>query len=111
MSATDRKAAIAAYKERKVVAGVYVVRCEPSGERWVGGVPNLDTIQNSLWFQLKLRSCPHRTLQAAWNAHGPDGFVFEVLERFEPEEDSGYRRAELRTRARHWGTELNAVVI
>ena len=33
---TDRKAAIAAYKERKTIAGVFVVRCAASGEAWVG---------------------------------------------------------------------------
>ncbi|MET4040164.1 hypothetical protein ABIC03_001849 [Bradyrhizobium sp. RT6a] len=44
----DRKAAIAAHKERKTVAGVYVVRCAASGEAWVGQAPNLDTIQNRI---------------------------------------------------------------
>jgi hypothetical protein len=28
----DRKAATAAYKERKTIAGIYVVRCTASGE-------------------------------------------------------------------------------
>jgi hypothetical protein len=38
---TDRKAAIAAYKERKTVAGIYVIRCAASGGAWVGQAPNL----------------------------------------------------------------------
>jgi hypothetical protein len=34
MKASDRKAATAAYKEQKVVAGIYTVRCSASGEVW-----------------------------------------------------------------------------
>ena len=43
---SDRKAAIAAYKERKTVAGVFVIRCKASSEIWVGQTPNLEKIQN-----------------------------------------------------------------
>ena len=32
MDGADRKAAIAAYKERKTAAGVFVIRCLASGE-------------------------------------------------------------------------------
>jgi hypothetical protein len=32
----DRKAAVAAYKERKSACGIYALRCGPSGEVWVG---------------------------------------------------------------------------
>ncbi len=63
----DRKAAIAAYKERKTIAGIYVVRCAASGEAWVGQAPNLETIQNRIWFSLRQGSHTCRSLQAAWN--------------------------------------------
>lgn len=44
MTGEDRKAAIAAYKERKVIGGVYAVRCAATGEVWVGrGGPTLPT--------------------------------------------------------------------
>ena len=36
MSTSDRKAAKVAYKERKPAAGIYAVRCTPTGEAWVG---------------------------------------------------------------------------
>lgn len=58
----DRKAAVAAYKERKSVAGVFAVRCGAAGAVWVGGAPDLDKIQNRLWFQPKMGGCPHRSL-------------------------------------------------
>ena len=62
MQSTDRKAAVEAYKERKTVAGIYVVRCAASGEQWVGQAPDVETIRNRLWFTLKLGSNPCRSL-------------------------------------------------
>jgi hypothetical protein len=64
---TDRKAAIAAYKERKTFAGVFVIRCKASSQAWVGQTPNLEKIQNRIWFTLRQGSHTCRTLQG----HGP----------------------------------------
>ena len=66
----DKKAAIAAYKERKTVAGIYLVRSKASAETWVGQAPNLEKIQNRIWFTLRQGSHQCRSLQAAWAAHG-----------------------------------------
>jgi hypothetical protein len=55
MKTEDRKAAVTAYKERKVESGIYAIRCAASGEVWVGSAPNLSTIQNRLWFTLRHR--------------------------------------------------------
>lgn len=111
MNAEEKRAALAAYKEQKVSAGIYAVRCAPAGAMWVGGAPNLGTIWNRLCFQLRMKGCPHRSMQAAWDAHGPDSFTFEVLERLEEEEIAYARAAALKARAAHWGAELNAPVI
>ena|SRR5882757_9719418 len=111
MTSNDRKAARAAYKERKTVAGIYAVRCRASGQTWVGQAPNLETMQNRLWFTLRFGNDPHRSLQAAWTAHGADSFTFEVLERLE-EEDLPYIRQDLlKGRLAHWRTELGATSI
>lgn len=72
----DRKAAIAAYKERKTIAGIYVVRCAASGEAWVGQAPNLATIQNRIWCSLRQGNHMCRSLQAAWTMHGEAGLAF-----------------------------------
>ena len=104
----DRKAAIAAYKDRKTVAGVYVVRCAASGEAWVGQAPNLDTIQNRIWFSLRQGSHTCRSLQAAWNTHGEAGLTFGECERLEDEETAYVRNALLKERMLHWLWELKA---
>ncbi len=104
----DRKAAIAAYKERKTIAGIFVVRCAVTGEAWVGQAPNLETIQNRIWFTLRQGGHPCRSLQAAWNAHGEAGLTFAECERLEDEETDYVRSALLKERALHWRDELKA---
>ncbi|MDH6259894.1 GIY-YIG nuclease family protein [Bradyrhizobium sp. BR13661] len=108
---TDRKAAIAAYKERKTIAGVFVVRCAASGEAWVGQAPNLETIQNRTWFTLRQGGHPCRSLQAAWNAHGEAGLTLAECERLEDEEMDYVRNALLKERVAHWRVELKAEAI
>jgi len=107
----DRKAAIAAYKERKTIAGIFVVRCAASGEAWVGQAPNLETIQNRIWFTLRQGGHPCRSLQAAWNAHGEAGLTFTECERLEDEDTDYVRNALLKERAAHWLAELKAEAI
>lgn len=107
----DRKAAIAAYKERKTIAGIYVVRCAASGEAWVGQAPNLETIQNRIWFSLRQGSHTCRSLQAAWTTHGEASLTFEECERLEDEETAYVRNALLKERALRWRAELKAEAI
>jgi hypothetical protein len=111
MNRDDRKAAIAAYKERKNTAGIFAVRCTASGQIWVGQTPNLDTIQNRIWFTLRLGSNSNRDLQSAWSTHGGENFTFESLERLEDEELPYVRDAVLKERALHWRSTLNASII
>ena len=60
MQKDARKAAIAAYKERKPKAAVIALRCAATGAVWVGPTLNPDPVQNKIWFTLKLRSHPNR---------------------------------------------------
>ena len=108
---TDRKAAIAAYKERKTVAGIFVIRSQASAQQWVGAAPNLETIQNRIWFTLRQGSHTCRTLQAAWTEHGPVSLTFEECERLEEEETPYIRDALLKERALHWRSQLGAEAV
>ena len=106
-----RKAAIAAYKERKSVAGIFVIRCEASSQAWVGQSPNLEKIQNRIWFSLRQGNHPCRSLQAAWTAHGADSLTFEACERLEEEETAYIRDALLKERVLHWRKQLGAEAV
>src|ERR1700731_1461308 len=98
VSCNSRKLAITAYKERKIAAGIYVVRCIALDRQWVGQAPDLSTIWNRLSFELRHGSNRCRTLQAAWTAHGPESFVFAEVERLGDEEVAHIRNRALKER-------------
>ncbi|WP_425483789.1 GIY-YIG nuclease family protein [Caulobacter soli] len=105
----DRRALMRAYRERKVEAGIYAIRCATTGEVWIGGTPDLSTRQSGVWFALRTGGHTSRTLQEAWNAHGEAAFAFEVLEVLDDEGLERLGRASLLVERReHWRTTLHA---
>lgn len=108
---SDRKTAIAAYKERKTIAGVFVIRCTASSQAWVGQTPNLEKIQNRIWFTLRMGSHRNAELQRASSAHGADNLSLETLERIEDEELGYVRDTLLKERVQHWRSLLNASTV
>jgi len=111
MTSPDRKALVAAYKEQTTIAGVFAVQCTATGQAWVGHSRHIDTHQNGLWFALKHGSGRTASLQQAWNAHGPDDFRFEQLDRL-PADISDLRKVdELKKRAALWTARLDAEAI
>lgn len=108
MQPADRRAATAAYKERKVRAGIYAVRCAATGQVWVGEAPNLDGIANRVWFTLRHGGHRNAAMQAAWAAHGAEGLTLEVVETL-PEAESAYLLGRsLSERRIHWQAHLGA---
>ena len=112
MDQKDRKAAVAAFKERKSEPGIYALTCLPTGQRWVGRAPDLATIWNRLSIALRMASTPHRSLQAAAREHGADAFAFEVVERNdEADASAAHIAAILKRRLDHWRDALGATAI
>ena len=111
MKTIDRKAAVAAYKERKTFPGIYAVRCSASGQVWVGQAADIATIRNRIWFALQHGSHTNAILQGAWNSHGGDCFTFEELERLDEEELSYVRDRRLKERLAHWRAVLGALAV
>lgn len=109
MDKQSRRQVVRDYKERKTPTGIYAVRCAVTGEAWVGQSRNLEQQQNRIWFGLRQAGHPNRALQAAWTAHGPAAFGFEVLEAIDDEGLSDYGRDDLlKARDAHWRSELGA---
>ncbi|SDP27468.1 GIY-YIG nuclease family protein [Phyllobacterium sp. OV277] len=111
MKTENRKAATTAYKERKLIMGIYAIRCLMSGTAWIGQSTTLDTIQNRLWFTLRLGNHPCRELQQAWNDNGAENFTFEELERLDNEDLVYVRDARLKERALYWRSLLGGLAI
>lgn len=108
MDRDARKAAVAAYKERKPAHGVFAVVCNATGQAWVGRSSHVDTRRNGLWFELRLGSGRQPSLQAAWALHGEDAFRFEELERLRDDFPALARSDELKRRQSIWTARLQA---
>lgn len=68
------------YRRQQIEAGIYRVLCTASDESWAGCALNLSSIQNRLWFSLRMGNHPHRPLQQAWNQHGADAFQWQCAQ-------------------------------
>lgn len=111
MHGPQRKAMVAAYKERKVEAGIYALRCAGTDGAWVGRTADLSKIENRLRFSLAHDPALRASLKAAVAAHGTEAIRFEVLERL-GEDDIPYSRDRfLRERQTHWQERLGAEAI
>jgi hypothetical protein len=105
----DRKQLVRDYKERKIAAGAFAVRCAPSAQTWVEVSPNLHNRQNGLWFALRLGTHPNRTLQQAWKDHGEAAFTYEVVEELPDAERSPWELTNsLKDLGAKWRLALNA---
>jgi hypothetical protein len=112
MTPATRKAAIAAWKDRRRPAGVYALRCLADGACWIGRTADLEAIGNRHFFALRQGSHTDRTLQAAYAAHGAAAFRLEVLERLTEDDLPPYARDEaLKDMLARWRTALGARVI
>ena len=110
MDNASKKEAIRDYKERKQLQGVFAIRCDASGEVWVGSSRNLDAQQNRELFVLRSGLHRNKTMQAAWNAHGADAFRYEIVEEVE-DENALLIPSLIKDREKHWRAELNAAAV
>lgn len=108
MRAEDRKVAVAAFKDRKADAGVYVVTCAATGQRWAGSTLDLARIWNRVSFSLRHGNDPRRGFQAAWLEHGSDSFTFETVEVVDIKDLVHSRDSVLKARLQHWCETLPA---
>jgi len=107
MNTENKRRAIRAYKDRKLVMGIFAVRCAVSGQVWVGQSRTLDTIENRLWFSLRLGGHPNTELQSAFELHGRDALSFEPLQQL-PDEATAFPDALLPEMAEDWLERLQA---
>lgn len=111
MDRQERKAAVAAYRQRKAAYGVYAVICTATGEAWVGTSRTVDTHKNRIWFELGVGTHANGALQSAWKAHGAADFRYEELDRLRDDFPDYERADELKKRRALWQTRLRAAVL
>ena len=104
----SKREAIKAYKARKPHRGIFAMRCQATGQTWVGSALNLDAARNGLWFGLRLGGQQDKSLQAAWNAHGEQAFSYEVLETLDEDVSVLIVRDILKEKKAHWSVQCGA---
>ncbi|WP_212523943.1 GIY-YIG nuclease family protein [Actibacterium sp. MT2.3-13A] len=105
---STRRAAMAAYRERRQRRGVFAVRHEASGAVWLGTSPDLDMAANRIFFSLRSGGWAGRDLAEAWRAQGGEGFRFEVVEVLDDDLAPLARERLAAARLAHWMVELGA---
>lgn len=111
MPSIERKKELrAAYKERPVTGGVYVIRCRPTGRVFLYAAPNPQGQQNRFDFSVSTGVCVHAALAADWRAHGSAAFTFAVLETLEmgPTQSTQDFHADLAVLTDIWREKLSA---
>jgi hypothetical protein len=77
------------YKREVRPMGVYAVRNLVTHVAFVGTSTDLPGILNRHRFELKLGGHRNADLARSHKDHGPDAFVFEVIDKLEPKNEGG----------------------
>ena len=85
-----KKALIHEYKQRRPSMGVYRIRNVITGHALVAASTDLPSMLNRHRAQLGMGGHSSGPLQADWLAHGPDSFVFEILDTLTPPDSPDY---------------------
>ena len=83
---TDKKALKAQYKSRKVIGGVYGIRCAAENALWLRATTDLAGAENRFAFSVMTNLCPEPIMAKAWKTHGAAAFSLEILETLQKQE-------------------------
>lgn len=86
MQSDSKKALKAQYKNRAVIGGAFLIRCDAAGEAWLRCSTDFRGDQNRFSFSVSTDMCPEPCMANAWKRHGAAAFSFEVLETLEKKE-------------------------
>lgn len=106
---SSRKAAIQAFKERKIPRGIFAVRRKTTGSVWVDSAMDLDSAENRTWFFLRNNDAQiDRLILSEFLEHGREAFTYEVLEKLDEDVMPMAIKDLLKERKLHWLGHLTA---
>lgn len=110
MEKTNKKELQAAYKERKVIGGIYVIKNTSNEKMLLQSTADLQGSRNRYEFTRKIGSFTHLKLQEDWRELGSAAFQFEVLEELEKMETQTTREFadDLKTLFEIWFEKLDS---
>lgn len=86
MDKSSRKALKEQYQNRKIVGGVYCIKCMDRDEVWFRATEDIQGAKNRFQFFVSTDSCPEPCMKEAWKDSGASGFSFEIIEEIERKE-------------------------
>lgn len=103
-----KKEMIAAYKEKKSVGGVYIIRNLTSGKIFLDTTPNIQGMLNRFEFSQKTKSPFTIKFQKEWQNEKDDDFGIEILEEIEMGVDQTKKsfKEDLETLKKLWEEKL-----
>jgi len=86
MDKQSRKELKEQYKSRKIVGGIYAIRCSETGECWIRKTIDLQGSINRFAFFCSTDACPEGCMRSSWKEYGAETFSIEVMEELEKKE-------------------------
>jgi hypothetical protein len=74
------------YKNRKLIGGIYSIKCNGNGRIWFKSTNDLEGQINKFNFFVSTNFCPEPTMRVDWNQYGAQAFSFTVIEKLEKSE-------------------------
>lgn len=84
---TSKRDATKAYKERKVVGGVYMITNTVNGKYILGHAANLEGVRNRFQFAVTTGAAVDPRARVDWMKDGAQAFRLDVLEELEQQPD------------------------
>ncbi len=107
----ERKEALRAYKGQATVRGIFSIRCNATGDVWIGSAANLGSARNAAWFLLRYGRQRNLPLQNAWNTHGEQSFQFSVVEELDADLPPLLIDNALKKQKGDWASRLGATAL
>lgn len=90
-----KKELAAAFAKSFRPMGIYQLRNKLNGKIYLGAAMDLDGMRNRIAFSANMNEAPFYELKEDWAKHGPDSFLYEIVDRLKPQSDSPADKAEL----------------
>jgi len=109
----EKKELIAAYKGRKEIGGICVIKNTINGKMLLLSAPDLQGYKNRFNFSQQTGSCVNIKLQEDWGNFGAQAFTFDILEELEKKETQSPKefKEDLKTLMELWHEKFAADIL
>jgi len=113
MDQQTKKDIQAAYRERKVVGGIYAIKNAVNGKIFLAGTTDMNGMKNRFAFSRQTGGCFNLKLKKDWDEFGKEAFTFEVLEELDQNELQTAKefKADIKTLEEMWLEKFDSAIL